>query len=395
MIASRGPSAAPLRGRLRAEVAVERGAFRLEAQVTVEPGQVLAVLGPNGAGKTTLLRTLAGLGALTEGSIRIGTRVWDDATAGVFVPAVERAVGVVSQDYRLFPHLSVLDNVAFAARARGARRDRARRDAAGWLDRLDLAALGPRRPGELSGGQAQRVALARALASNPHLLLLDEPLAALDARTRLEIRGELRRHLSAFAGPSIVVTHDPLEAMVLADQILVLEAGRVVQKGTPTAVARRPATDYVARLVGLNLCPGTLTDRATGRVDLAAGGTLYAAGHGPGTDDDGTSAGVTGDAMLVVLSPSAISLHTHLPDGGSPRNTWTGVIAGLELLHDRVRVAVDGTPAALVDITPAALADLRLTPGQSVWLTAKATEVIAYPDLGPRAVAPDVTTLAP
>jgi molybdate transport system ATP-binding protein len=378
-----GSRAEPAPGRLRADIAVDRGAFRLEAAVNVEPGQVLAVLGPNAAGKTTLLRTLAGLGALTDGSIRIGAHVWDDAAAGVFVPAVERAVGVVFQDYRLFPHLSVLDNVAFAARARGARRDLARRDATGWLSRLDLAALGPRRPGELSGGQAQRVALARALASHPQLLLLDEPLAALDARTRLEIRGELRRHLTAFAGPSIVVTHDPLEAMVLADRILVLEAGRVVQEGTPAAVARRPATDYVARLVGLNLYAGTLTDRETRRVDLAAGGTLFAAGHGPDTDDDVTSSGVTGDSMLVVLSPSAISLHTRPPDAGSPRNTWTGVIVGLELLTDRVRVAVDGTPAALVDITPAAVADLHLTPGQRVWLTAKATEVIAYPDLGP------------
>ncbi|MGV8964713.1 MAG: ABC transporter ATP-binding protein [Cellulomonas sp.] len=389
------PRAAP--GRLQADVVVDRGSFRLQAHVSVEPGQVLAVLGPNAAGKTTLLRTLAGLGALTTGSIRVGTQVWDDASTDVFVPAARRAVGVVFQDYRLFPHLSVLDNVAFAARARGARRERARQDATGWLERLDLAALGSRRPSALSGGQAQRVALARALASNPHLLLLDEPLAALDARTRLEIRGELRRHLSAFAGPSILVTHDPLEAMILADRILVLEAGRVVQEGTPAAVARQPATDYVARLVGLNLYAGTLTDPATRRVDLATGGTLYAAGHGPDTDDADASPGATGDAMLVVVSPSAISVHTHPPDAGSPRNTWTGTIVGLELLTDRVRVAVDGTPAALVDITPAAVADLHLTPGQPVWLTAKATEIVAYPDLAPHRPAgdPDITTLTP
>jgi molybdate transport system ATP-binding protein len=368
---------------LHADVVVERGDFRLEAELTVAPGQVLAVLGPNGAGKTTLLRSLAGLGALTDGSIAVGADTWDDARAEVFVPAVDRAVGLVFQDYRLFPHLDVLDNVAFSARARGVGRTRARRDAAGWLARMDLEGLARSRPGALSGGQAQRVALARALASDPQLLLLDEPLAALDARTRLEIRGELRRHLSEFAGPSILVTHDPLEAMVLADRLLVLESGRIVQEGTPAAVARRPATDYVARLVGLNLYAGTLTDRVTRRVDLDTGGTLFAAGHGQDADDEG-AAGTdqSGTDMLVVLAPTAISIHTSRPDAGSPRNTWTGVVAGLELLTDRVRVAVDGSPSALVDITPAAVADLRLAPGQPVWLTAKATEVIAYVDPG-------------
>jgi molybdate transport system ATP-binding protein len=374
---------ASVRPGLHADVVVQRRDFRLEAAFTVAPGQVLAVLGPNGAGKTTLLRSLAGLGALTDGSIAVGADTWDDARAETFVPAVDRAVGLVFQDYRLFPHLNVLDNVAFAARARGAGRARARRDAADWLARMDLEALARSRPGALSGGQAQRVALARALASDPQLLLLDEPLAALDARTRLEVRGELRRHLSAFRGPSILVTHDPLEAMVLADRLLVLESGRIVQEGTPAAVARRPATDYVARLVGLNLYAGTLTDRATRRVDLDTGGTLYAAGHGQDADDEG-AAGTDqyGTDMLVVLAPTAISIHTSPPDAGSPRNTWTGVVAGLELLTDRVRVAVDGSPSALVDITPAAVADLRLAPGQPVWLTAKATEVIAYADPG-------------
>ncbi|PVU83467.1 ABC transporter ATP-binding protein [Cellulomonas sp. WB94] len=372
------------RGGLHADVVVGRGDFRLEAAFRVAPGEVLAVLGPNGAGKTTLLRSLAGLGALTDGRLVVGADTWDDARAGVFVPAVDRAVGLVFQDYRLFPHLSVLDNVAFSARARGARRTDARRDAADWLARMDLADLARSRPGALSGGQAQRVALARALACDPQLLLLDEPLAALDARTRLEVRGELRRHLAAFGGPSILVTHDPLEAMVLADRLLVLESGRIVQEGTPAEVARRPATDYVARLVGLNLYAGTMTDRGTRRVDLDTGGVLFAAGHGQDADDeDAATPAAAGTGMLVVLAPTAISIHTSRPDSGSARNTWTGVVAGLELLTDRVRVAVDGTPSALVDITPAAVADLRLAPGQPVWLTAKATEVIAYADPGP------------
>lgn len=368
---------------LDADVVVERDGFRLEAAFSVAPGEVLAVLGPNGAGKTTLLRALAGLVALTDGRIGVGGRGWDDAGTGLFVAPVDRAVGLVFQDYRLFPHLDVLDNVAFPARARGTRRARARRDAAGWLARMDLGVLAGSRPAALSGGQAQRVALARALASDPQLLLLDEPLAALDARTRLDVRGELGRHLAGFAGPSILVTHDPLDAMVLADRLLVLEAGRIVQEGTPAEVARRPATDYVARLVGLNLYAGTVTDAAARRIDLDLGGTLYAAGHSQDPDDDDPAAtDPTGTAVLVVVAPTAISIHPSRPDAGSPRNAWTGVVAGLELLTDRVRVAVDGSPSALVDITPAAVADLRLVPGQPVWLTAKATEVVAYRDPG-------------
>jgi len=375
----------PARGALHADVVLDRAGFALEAVLDVDPGRVLGVLGPNGAGKTTLLRALAGLGALAAGTLAVGAEVWDDPAAGVFRPAADRAVGLVFQDYRLFPHLSVLDNVAFSARARGHRPAWARRDAARWLERVDLTAVADRRPGELSGGQSQRVALARALASEPALLLLDEPLAALDARTRWELRGELRRHLTAFDGPSVLVTHDPLEAMVLADHLLVVESGRVVQEGPPAAVARRPATEYVARLVGLNLYPGRLTDRATGRVELDGGGTLYAAGRDPSVGADSPVAPPTGTSMLAVVAPSAISLHLRRPDAGSPRNTWPGVVAGLELLTDRVRVAVDGRPAALVDITPAAVADLRLAPGLPVWLTAKATEVVAYPDRSPQA----------
>jgi molybdate transport system ATP-binding protein len=274
-----------------------------------------------------------------------------------------------------------LDNIAFSAQVHGARRRAARQQAMPWLERVGLAGLADRRPAQLSGGQAQRVALARALAAAPSMLLLDEPLAALDAGTRLEVRSELRRHLGDFPGPSIVVTHDPLDALVLADRILVLERGQATQQGRPADVARHPATEYVATLMGLNLYPAALTDRTTNRLDLDDGGTLFAAGLT--TPGDGPTAPVTllpGARVLAALAPTAIAIHPTKPDDASPRNVWSGTVTGLELLTDRIRVAVDGAPPALVDITPAAMAALGLTTGQRVWLTAKAAEVLAYPD---------------
>ena len=242
---------APGHNRLLVDGTVTRGTFQLDASFTVAPGQVLGVLGPNGAGKTTLLRALAGLQALTTGSIRLGDLVLDDVDTATFLAAEQRPVGLVFQDYRLFPHLDVRDNVAFAARAQGVRRRPARERAQGWLERLDLTALADRRPHQISGGQAQRVALARALAADPGLLLLDEPLSALDARTRLEVRSQLRSHIGEFTGPVVIITHDPLEAMIMTDHLLVVEDGRVVQSGTPAQIAQRPATQYVATLVGL------------------------------------------------------------------------------------------------------------------------------------------------
>lgn len=372
-----GPAAVP---GLDVHAVVDRGTFRLDVAFTVAPGEVLGVLGPNGAGKTTLLRALSGLTALTEGHITLGAEVLDDPAAGVFVPAARRPVGLVFQNYRLFPHLSVRDNVAFALRSRRIPRAEARAAAAGWLARLGLAELGGRRPAQLSGGQAQRVALARALASSPGLLLLDEPLAALDARTRMDVRAELRRHLREFAGPTLMVTHDPLEALVMTDRLVVIEEGRIVQTGTPAEVARRPATQYIAQLVGLNLYSGRRAS-TTPAVLLDSGGTLVAAGFAPpGQDSVDGAAGA--DRVLVAVRPSAIALHTTRPEHSSPRNLWSGTVTGLELLADRVRVSVEGAPSALVDVTPDAVAELDLADGVPIWLSAKATDVDVYPHPG-------------
>jgi molybdate transport system ATP-binding protein len=351
---------------LLVDAVVDNGEFRLQVAFSVAPGEVLGVLGPNGAGKSTLLRALAGLIALTDGAVTLTGTDLDAPARKVFVPADARPIGLVFQDYRLFPHLSVRDNVAFARRSRGMGRRQSRADAEQWLAGLGLSEFADRRPGQLSGGQSQRVALARALAARPELLLLDEPLAALDARTRLEVRSTLTRQLREFPKPTLLVTHDPLDAMVMTDRLLVIEDGRVVQQGTPTEVARRPATQYVARLVGLNLYTGT--GQGDGSISLSDGGSLVAPPGGP-----------TG-SVLVALRPSAIALHTTEPRDSSPRNVWPGRISGMEMLTDRVRVQVDGQPGALVDITAAAVAHLRLVEGTAVWLSAKATDLDVYRD---------------
>jgi molybdate transport system ATP-binding protein len=372
-------------GGLRVDGTVHRGSFTLTVALDVAPGESVAVLGPNGAGKSTLLRALAGLTPLSSGRIELAGRLLDsrslDDGPDVFVPPEHRRVGLVFQGYRLFPHLSVRENVAFGPRSAGVGRRDARALADDWLRRLGLLELAPRRPRELSGGQAQRVALARALATDPALLLLDEPMAALDARTRLEVRATLREHLRHYAGPVVVVTHDPLEAMVMADRLLVLEGGRVVQQGSPADVARRPATEYVARLVGLNLYGGEVvldeppTDEGEHGpyVALDSGGRLYATGL--------TSSELgAGARVLVAARPAAASLHVERPGAGSPRNVWLGEVAGLEPSADRVRVQVRGEPDVLVDVTPAAVAELGLHPGSPVWVSVKATELDVYPD---------------
>jgi molybdate transport system ATP-binding protein len=283
----------------------------------------------------------------------------------------------------LFPHLSVLDNVAFSPLVRGVARPQARRIAARWLDRLGVAEHSARRPADLSGGQAQRVALARALAGEPALLLLDEPLAALDARTRLDVQTELGRHLAEFPGPCLLVTHDPLDALVLADRLLVLEHGRIVQQGTPAEVASRPATEYVARLVGLNLYAG---DADGAEVRLGAGGSFVVPDHGQHGQ------------VLVALRPSAVVVSAERPHT-SARNSWPATIVGLTLLTDRVRLDLEGAPRALVDVTPAAVSELGLRAGSRVWLSAKATDLEVYahtvPETGRAGSGPGPTPLSP
>jgi molybdate transport system ATP-binding protein len=285
--------------------------------------------------------------------------VWDDDR--VHVPAHERSLGMVFQDHLLFPHLSVTENVAFGLRTRGSGRAPARSAAEAWLDRVGLGGLGNQRPGALSGGQAQRAALARALVVDPRLLLLDEPLSALDARTRLSVRAELRRHLAEFAGSAVLVSHDPVDAMALADRVVVVEEGRVAQTGTPAEVARRPRTDYVARLVGLVLLPGS----GAGTTVALDGGGVVAVGEevaGP---------------VFVAIRPASVSLYLERP-AGSPRNVWPVQLVSATPHGSEVRCDLAGQVPLTADVTATSFAELGLAPGAQVWASVKAADVAVY-----------------
>jgi len=351
---------------LDALVRTSLGNFDLDVALRVEAGMVVAVLGPNGAGKSTVLRVLAGLQPLTAGHVRLGERVLEAPATGHRVSAQHRGTGLVPQESMLFPHLTVLDQVAFGRRHQGLSRTAARAEAQEWLERTGLRDLAVRRPDQLSGGQARRVAITRALATRPRMLLLDEPLTALDVRAVLELRTFLHRHLRDHSGVTVLVTHDALDAMVLADDLVVLDHGAVVQRGTPGDVARRPRSAHVAALVGLNLVRGNADgdrirlDAGAGEVDLVATGSHRG-------------------AVFASFRPGAVSLHVAQPQV-SARNVWPGSVTGLTPHGDmvRVEVAMPGGPTVLADVTPLAVADLELVPGTSVWVSLKATEVQVY-----------------
>ncbi|CAN5871149.1 ABC transporter ATP-binding protein [soil metagenome] len=347
---------------LSVNIHARRGAFDLEMAMEVGD-ETVAIVGPNGAGKSTLLRCIAGLAPPVTGRIVLHDRVLDDARAGIHMAPEHRAVGVVFQDYLLFPHRSALDNVAYGLRVRGIPRRDARQRSQVMLERVGLAEQAALRPAQLSGGQAQRVALARALATEPAVLLLDEPLAALDIDARQDIRRQLRTHLQEFEGPALLVTHDPIEAATTADRLIVLEQGRITQTGTIDDVTRRPRSAWAARLAGVNLYEG---QAAAGRVTLYGGGGQI------------TAVGVTDGAVFVAIPPSAVALFREQPSG-TPRNVWSGRVDGFDSFGDRVRVHLAGDPPITAEITPAAAADLDLAGGGDVFAAVKATEVTTYP----------------
>ncbi|MFD6108853.1 ABC transporter permease [Streptomyces yangpuensis] len=321
-----------------------------------EPGTTIAVVGENGAGKTTLLRALLGLTPRAHAELRLGDA---DVTA---LPSHKRQVAWVPQDGALFPHLNALANTAYGLRARRVPRSDARLEAQAWLDRLGVGHLAHRKPSQLSGGQAQRVALARALAARPRLLLLDEPLAALDQTTRARVRHTLRTHLAGFGGVCLIVTHDPVEAVSLADRVLVLADGRALQDAPPAEVSRHPRSPWVARMLGRNAWPGITS--ADG-LALAEGGRLVVAEALP-----------EGAQALAIIAPEAVSVHRDRP-GGSPRNVWPGTVREITAVGSRLRVLIGSAeaPDLVAEITPDAAAELGLADGSEVWTSVKATEV--------------------
>ncbi len=323
------------------------------------PGETVALLGPNGAGKSTVLNVVAGLLRADRGHVRLRGRVLADERT--WVPSHDRGVALLAQDPLLFPHLSVSQNVAFGPRSAGRPRRDARDDALRWLGEVDAEALADRRPGELSGGQAQRVAVARALAAEPAVLLLDEPMAALDVNVAPQLRLVLRRVLESRT--TVLVTHDPLDALLLADRVIVIDGGRIVESGPSRQVLARPRSAFAARIAGLDLVEGVVD------------------GHGVRTADGVSVQGVMEDAVpkgnhaVAVFSPSAVAVHRDVP-GGSPRNHLTVTITELEPRGELVRVRADELSA---DITTTSAADLALVPGDEVTFVVKASEVAIYP----------------
>ena len=347
---------------LDACVGVRLGSFELDVKIAVSAHETVALLGPNAAGKTTLLRALAGLTPLDRGSINLDGAVLDDPARSLFVPPERRSIGVVFQNYLLFEHLTARENIAFGLRARGASKSNAHAAADEWLDRFELGHVARKKPGQLSGGQAQRVALARALAVRPAALLLDEPMAALDAGARGAVRRDLRRYLTDFDGIRLLVTHDPLDAAALADRLVVIEDGKLVQEGALADITARPRSRYVAELVGVNLLHGVAHNDG---VTLVDGAELAAPDAG------------TGDA-LAVIHPHSVTLHRIRPES-SARNSWPGRVETVEMLGNRVRVRVAGLVPLTAEVTPMAVAELRLVEGSEVWTTVKATDITVYP----------------
>lgn len=342
----------------------------VDAAFNIGSGEVLALIGPNGSGKSTIAGVIAGLVAAQSATVRVGERTITDTVRRIAVATHDRRVGLLQQDPLLFPHLSVIDNIVFAARqARHRDRGDARASAMRWLEEVDAAGLARRRPAELSGGEAQRVAVARALAAEPDVLVLDEPLSGLDVAVSASVRSVLGRVLASGGRPTLLITHDLLDIVTLADRVAVLEDGRITESGPAAAVLAAPRSVFAARIAGVNVVRGVL---AGPDVVTDADGQRW---HGGG---EGLAAG---DQALAVFSPAAVAVYRERPQG-SPRNCVRIRIEALESVGAAVRIRAagqpGGAPGLAADITPDAVADLRLRPGEEVWFSIKSQAVALH-----------------
>lgn len=359
---------------LNIELVVNRGAFTLDVALRVADGETLALLGPNGSGKSTMLKAIAGLLAPERGSVDVNGRSLTQvggAVRDVAVAPHERRIGLLGQDPQLFPHLSALENVAFGPRSRGESTARSREKAARWLDAVGLLEFGTRRPSRLSGGQQQRVAIARALAAGPDVLLLDEPMAALDVQNAIAVRTLLRERLGTISIPTIVVTHDVVDAMALADRVAILDDGRIVDSGTPAMVLGRPKNQFAASLVGVNLLEGV----------LEAGGTVLC--------EDGRrlrigpvkASGVrAGDRVAAAFPPSAVTVHPVLNAGTastSHLSSWSAVVGPLEPAVRGVRVPFIGD-SVVAEVTTAEFLASGIQEGMTVSVSVDPAFVTVY-----------------
>jgi molybdate transport system ATP-binding protein len=352
---------------LQADFERRFASFTARISMAVAPGETVVIVGESGAGKSTVLRCLAGLDQPDAGRLAFSETTWFDSSTGQHLAARHRPVGYVSQDYALFPHLTAVDNVAFGLRAAGAPKADARNRARAWLERVGLPEVSHHRPHQLSGGQQQRVALARALVLDPAVLLLDEPLSALDLRTRRAMRNEVQQLAKSSDRATVYVTHDPIEAMTLADRIVVMEGGSVTQIGTRETLVQTPKSLYVGEFLGLNLFEGVADKRdESGLTRVTAGGGtfLVAAEAHPGR-------------VYLVVDPRTITLSVERP-AGSAHNVFSGTVR--EMIPeppsgDRVRVVLETQPPLVAEVTRNAVQMLALHPGGPVYAAVKATAI--------------------
>jgi molybdate transport system ATP-binding protein len=319
-----------------------------ELELALEVDGTVALVGPSGAGKTSVLRAIAGLVRPRRGRIALGDDVWLDSGRGLFRRPDERRVGLVFQEYALFPHLTVRQNVAYGGKER----------ADEFLERFRISHVADARPGALSGGERQRVALARSLARGPGVILLDEPLSALDAHTKGTVRAELQELLRELALPTILVTHDFEDAAALADQVGVIVDGRLRQLASPDVLVDRPADSFVASFTGANLLRGNarrLDDDMT-LVQLDSGELVYSTEWGEGS-------------VGVVVYPWEVSI-SRLHHADSAMNTIAGEIRSVAAIGNRVRVRVGPVTA---EVTVSSADKLELSRGGTAFATFKAT----------------------